>query len=225
MATGLLTAALAASLALGFWIAWRTRARTQREEEARRALDALVEQGSDLLTASLASLDATVRRGGGSDELGLARDATRGAARLLEAAHAYAAHPDRRLPRAEGCIRVGIGLARSRGVKVLVSGSSTQLRSEAGAEVTCRTIAELLVHAARVREERDVLELSFADQHLEIRSDETSLPALEPRHQQGLEACGWTIAIEPLAWRVTLPAGEGRARGHGAAPASAVHAR
>lgn len=225
MATGLLTAALAASIALACWIAWRARARTAREEEARRALDALVEQGSDLLAASLTTLDATVRRGGGSDDLGRARDATRGAARLLEAAHAYAAHPERRLPRAEGCVRVGVGLARSRGLKVLLSGASTQLRSEAGVEITCRTIAELLEHAASVRGARDVLELTLADQHLEIECDEASLPPLEARHQQGLDACGWTVSVEARAWRVSAPVVEGPLRGHGASPAGALGAR
>jgi endonuclease III len=103
MATGLLTAASAASFALFLWVLWRARARAEREAEARRALEALVGQANDLLAASLTTLDATLRRGGAS-ELEAARDATRGAARLLEAAHAYAAHPDRRLPRAEGCI-------------------------------------------------------------------------------------------------------------------------
>jgi hypothetical protein len=222
MATGLLTAALAASLALAVWIAWRARARTERAEEARRALDALVEQGSDLLAASLMTLDASMRRGDATGELGHARDATRGAARLLEAAHAYAAHPERRLPRAEGCVRVGVGLARSRGVRVLLSGASTQLRSDGGVEVTCRTIAELLAHAAQARGADEVLELTFADQHLQISCGERPLPVLEPRHRQGLDACGWVVSVEAQAWRVSVPLEPGTTPGHGAVPADVL---
>jgi len=221
VATGLLTTALAASLALVLWVSWRARAQAQREAEARRALDALVEQGSDLLTASLTTLDGTARRGGGA-ELVVARDATRGAARLLEAAHAFAAHPERRLPRAEGCVRVGVGLARSRGAKVLLSGASTQMKSEASVEVTCRTVAELLAHATRVQGAGEVLELTLAEEHLEIACDDATLPELEPRHRQGLDACGWTIALEGRAWRVAMPASDRPDRGHRAAPADAL---
>ena len=190
-------------------MAWRARARAERERDARRALDALVAQGSILLAASLTTLEGSARRAGAPSELALARDATRGAARLLEAAHAYAAHPERRLPRAEGCVRVGVGLARSRGVKVLLSGPTTQLRSEAGVEVTCRTIAELLVHAARAPMAGEVLELTIADQHLEIgRENDAPLPELEARHRQDLEACGWTLGLDARGWLIA-PRGEG----------------
>jgi hypothetical protein len=87
-------------------------------------------------------------------------------------------------------------------VAVLVTGATTQLRSEAGVEITCRIIADLLLHAASVRGPRDVLEVTLSAEHLEVTCDEAPLPALEPRHRQGLDECGWTVAAETRGWRL-----------------------
>ncbi len=203
MATGFLIASLAVALAACGWVVWRARAERARGQELRAALDALAEDGTNLLTATLVSLEAHARRSPSSD-LGVATDGARAASRLLDAAHAFAEDPERRVEHAEGCIRVAIALARSRGARVLVRGAGTEIGSHGSVEVTCRTLAALIENAWQKQsgDARRFVQLSLRPDHLELEG-----PFDPTAEAQRLESCGWTLQrIEGDASRWALRA-------------------
>lgn len=194
MATGLTAAVAALSATVAIWIVWRARAAAARRLEIQRALEVMTEDGSGLLSAVVTSLDTHRRSSGAADpDLDTARASARALARLVAGAQAYVRDPDRHVARAEGLVRVGIALARSRGHRVLLRGAATELETQADAQTTCltvRALVEALAPRARSAGAPEFVEITLEKEGLRLVGKASGL---EGELEELLRVCGWSL--------------------------------
>jgi len=194
MATGLTTAIAALAVASVLWLWWRARAEAARREEIRRALETISEDGAGLLAAINISLDTHRRATGSTDvDLETARLSARALARLVDGAQAYVRDPHGQVERAEGLVRVGIAIARSRGRRVLLRGEGTELRTRGDAQTTCHAMTAIigaLTPATSRTQTQDFVEITLERDGLRL----VGKAATVDREVQGLlDACGWSL--------------------------------
>lgn len=124
----------------------QARAAAARREEVRRTLEQLADDASSLLAAMLVSLESRDPEDVETEDIEIAREAAGAAARLLEVARAYAGRPEQVIPRADGSVRVAIGIFRSRGLRVRLTGVRTDLVTSANVGETLDALLRLFEH-------------------------------------------------------------------------------
>jgi hypothetical protein len=199
----LATVVVALAGALLVRAAWRARAVAARRREVRRTLKQLAEDASSLLAAMLLSLDRRDPAEVETEYVEIAREAAGAAARLLEVARAYAGHPEHMIQRADGCVRVAIGILRSRGVRVRLTGVRTDLVTSANVGETLGALLSLFEHVhgtARSSAEPTFIDVELGPEHVlvalgPVRRSVPTAQQTATTAELGARAgrCGWAL--------------------------------
>lgn len=188
-------------------VSWRARARamkdaTRLEAEGTRGreLESIAMDAASLLAATLQSID-TARELASSGPAGT-RSALNDAARagnalsdLFQVARLYLRPQDGAIVHgsAEGCVRVAIAVARSRGCGISVRGEQTALQFRGRPEEACEVLVEVLDACRSALGPGDFVEVHLVDEEVRIAAGPGKVPI---PHERAAEV-GWSI--EPTA--------------------------
>lgn len=191
--------AAAIFLVLVVLLSWQARARAIREaqrlaaEAARgRELESIALDAASLLAATLQSID-TARASSGEREAALteASGAARALSSLFSAARLYLQSEGVVVDgAAEGCVRVAIAVARSRGCGISVRGERTELAFRGQARAACELITGVLDASSGTLGPGEFVEVHLEPERVEIVGGTRGRLDLSPDRAREL---GWTI--------------------------------
>lgn len=203
--------AAAIFLVLIVLLSWHARARAIREQQrleaeaARgRELESIAMDAASLLAATLQSLDTARAAAGDPDAraaIGEASSAARALSSLFSATRFYL-QPEAVVVdgSAEGCVRVAIAVARSRGCGISVRGERTGLALRGQARVACELLTHLLDSARETLGPSQFVEVCLEDDGIDIVGGTRG--ALDANTEDA-RALGWALDL--------VPSSEGRA--------------
>jgi hypothetical protein len=204
--------------------------RLEAEGARGRELESIAMDASSLLAATLQSIDtarelATFGPAGTRRALNDAARAGNALSDLFQAARLYLRPQDGAVVHgsAEGCVRVAIAVARSRGCGISVRGEQTGLQLRGRPEEACKVLVEVLDACRSTLGPGDFVEVHLMDKEVRLAAGRGDVPI----PHEGAAEVGWSLEPTAVAGRAgvtirtkTSSVGESRepvrAAGHGA---------
>lgn len=154
------------------FISWRARALAAREAERLRAeaargreVESIAMDSASLLSATLMSLETAHERATSSEARGPIEDARASAsalASLFSAARVYQQEgDDLESPPGEGCVRLAVAIARSRGLGVSIHGHNTSLGVQRDPRAACELVVQIIAACGSALGPDECVEVEF----------------------------------------------------------------